>query len=119
MKEKDSEICAAFHEQAAFCRESGSPMTGEILEAAIGALTRASETGRMIFDWPGDPAGKGDNLMLRLTGGLHALARSGKDADLAAAYGGKGAIGPAVASALTEHDSILPAGSHPRPKPMR
>jgi hypothetical protein len=107
MTDKFSEIRAAFHEQAAFCRESGSPMTGEILEAAIGALTRDTETGRMIFDWSSDPAGKGDNLMLRLTGGLHALARSGEDADLTAAYAGKGAIEPAVTSALVAHDSAI------------
>ena len=107
MADRETGIRAAFDEQAAFCRKIGSPLIAEILETAGRALSRETQTGRRILDWEGDPTGAGDNVTLRLAGGLHALARSGENERLAAAYRGERDVASAVKAALTEHDAEL------------
>ena len=103
----ETAIRDAFTQQADFCRDNGSPMTADILEAARDALSRDVETGRRVLDWKGDPTGAGGSVALRLAGGLHALARSGDDEALTAAYRGEKEIGPAIAEALERHDAEL------------
>ncbi len=97
----------AFARQAEFCRSNGSPVTADVLEGAISGISRDTETGRRVLAWEGDPTGAGENVTLRLAGGLHALARSGEDEALAAAYRGDGDIGAAVGEALKAHDEEL------------
>jgi hypothetical protein len=74
----------AFRKQAAGCRMLNSPLTAALLEGLASCLDRGTRTGVRVLDWPGDPLG--DALPLRLTGGLHALARTGKDADLSTLF---------------------------------
>lgn len=77
-------IRAAFRVQAEFCCASGSPLTAEICSILADRLDHATRTGAAILDWPGDPLV--DALMMRITGGLNALARSGQDPQLSGLY---------------------------------
>lgn len=77
-------VRTAFATQARFCRQSGSAFTGDLLDALIAVIGRSTRTGARILDWPGDPMI--DALKLRIAGGLHALARSGDDAELTTLY---------------------------------
>lgn len=77
-------IRAAFRQQAEMCRASGSPMTAELLVALGDVIDASTHSGAAVLSWPGDPIA--DALMLRLTGGLHALARSGQDDELTRFY---------------------------------
>ncbi|MGP1351888.1 MAG: DUF2332 domain-containing protein [Parasphingopyxis sp.] len=107
MPDKESEIRQAFRDQARFCRGLGSELTADILDTVAEKIDRSTETGRRLLDWDGDPRSNADNVTLRLAGGLHALARAGKDADLTAAYRGERPVGPAVEQALGTHDAEL------------
>lgn len=96
----------AFLKQAEHCRRLGSPFTAAILEAATRVLDESSETGRRILGWEGNPLH--DALPLRLTGGLHALARRGEVASLTRLYReGEGDHGAALGDALASHDAWL------------
>ncbi len=78
-------IAAAFASQVEWCRLLSSPFTARLMEAAPLALADApGATAAVIRDWPGEPVR--DALVLRLAGGLHALARSGRAPALAALY---------------------------------
>ena len=77
-------IAAAFAQQAAFCRASGSPLTALVCDAAMLAIDDTSATGRAIIAWPGAPFA--DALMMRFTGGANALVRAGAAPALAALY---------------------------------
>lgn len=107
MSERELEIRDAFCEQAGFCRALGSPLTADALEAAADKLSPDTRTGGRVLAWPGDPAPTADALALRLAGGLHALARSGEDAALTAAYRGAGDVRRAVSRALETHDAWI------------
>ncbi len=74
----------AFTWQIEACRSLGSPLTADVLAGVIAAVDRATRTGTRILDWQGDL--KKDALMLRITGGLNALARSAQDERLTALY---------------------------------
>jgi hypothetical protein len=95
---------AAAHEEllrsAHISRSLGSPFVANVLEAAYSQILRAPRTAIMMADWPGDLAAAA--LSMRLNGALHALARRGKIAKLAALYrcehqDFEGAIGEALA----------------------
>jgi hypothetical protein len=79
-------IISGFHQQAAFCRQTGSELTARVLEALAAVMDRTTRTGARILDWPGDPMV--DALKLRIAGGLNALARAGEDEALSALYAG-------------------------------
>lgn len=99
-------IRTAFRTQAAGCRAMNSPLTAEILEALAEILDHDSRTGARILDWPGDPMA--DALKLRIAGGLHALARSGQDAELTALYrSGMGDFDAVLERVLNEWDDWL------------
>lgn len=96
----------AFRMQAAFCRSAGSPLTGDICAVLAERLDRKTRTGTAILDWPGNPMG--DALMMRITGGLNALARSGNDKKLSALYAARsGDFAGEIPRALTEWDDWL------------
>jgi hypothetical protein len=103
------QVRAYFEHSAKTCGEMGSPFTERLLRIAINTLNRETQTGRRILDWPGDP--HPDALALRLAGGLHALALSGMDGDLAAAYppSNAGDFESALKAALICHDGWLSA----------
>jgi hypothetical protein len=95
--------------QAASSPQLGSPFIGELCTLLAERLDRSSEFGRRILDWPNDP--HRDALALRACGALHALARSGKEPALTAAYPPAPFDGErlwqAVAAAIARHDAFL------------
>ena len=96
----------AFRHQASGCRAMNSPLTAKILETLADTLDHSTRTGARILDWPGDPMA--DALKLRIAGGLHALARLGEDAELAALYrGGTGDFTTILIRVLKEWDDWL------------
>ncbi|MBA4808015.1 DUF2332 family protein [Brevundimonas sp.] len=76
----------AFLDQAVICTTAGAPFTGRLCRLMGERLTEQGEIGRRVLGWAGAPSHQGDALPLRLMGGLHALARSGRDAALSALY---------------------------------
>jgi hypothetical protein len=76
----------AFADQAVWCGKLGSPFTAALMRALPDALDGATDTARRVWAWTGDPSAKGDSVPLRLAGGLHALARSGRVPALTALY---------------------------------
>jgi hypothetical protein len=95
----------AFRQQAAFCAAMDAPITARVCEALADALSRDGATARRTLDWPGDPIP--DALPLRLVGGLHALARTGIDADLTALFAGTGDAHAILRRVLVDHDAAL------------
>lgn len=77
-------ILAAFETQATYCRMTGSPLTANVLDALRAGMDHSTRTGARVLDWRGDPMV--DALMLRIAGGLNALARSSRDPGLSALY---------------------------------
>jgi hypothetical protein len=74
----------SFNKQAEFCRKLQSPLTATVVETLGDILDENTRTGARALAWPGDPLG--EVVPLRLAGALHALARSGDDAELSALY---------------------------------
>jgi hypothetical protein len=74
-----------FRHQAAVCIAAGAPFTGRLCGLVAERLTTAG-VGDRVLDWPGNPEHDVDALPLRLMGGLHDLARSGRRAALSALY---------------------------------
>lgn len=107
MNDRAREIREAFREQADFCRALGSALTDEVLKAAADNLSSDTQTGGWVLSWSGDPAPTSDALALRLAGGLHALARSGEDEAMSAAYRSGTGVVAAVSRALKAHDDWL------------
>ena len=100
---------AAFEVQAEYCDAMAAPITATISRALGRALTRDTGTGRRVLDWPGEPVA--DALVLRLVGGLHALHREGRDAELSRVFAGavsdERAVETALAGAVARHDAAL------------
>lgn len=84
MDPREAAIRTAFAQQAVWCSQLGSPLTGALCTILSEQLDRSTATGRRILDWDGDPLA--DALMLRPIGGLHALVRSGQLPGLATHY---------------------------------
>jgi hypothetical protein len=78
--EDEGAVREAFARQAGWCRNLGSPLTALIEQLAAERLDRSTKLGRRILDWPAQPGAAVDMLPLRLSGGLHALARRGHPA---------------------------------------
>lgn len=104
-------IVEQFLSQAAASQQLGSPFTGALCALLAERLDRSTGFGGRILDWSGDP--HRDALALRACGALHALARSGREPAVTAAY----PPGPfdadrlwsAIAAAITRHDADLTA----------
>jgi hypothetical protein len=86
-----------------------APITTRIVTALADALDRDSATGRRVLDWPGEPVA--DALVLRLTGGLHALHRAGVDPALSLVFAGvvtdPDAVQATLKARLRDHDAAL------------
>ncbi|GGB27946.1 hypothetical protein GCM10011380_16950 [Sphingomonas metalli] len=99
----------AFRIQAYYCRQMDAPVYAHLCDAIADGLTRVSETGRRVLDWPGEPTR--DALPLRLVGGLHALVLAGRDAGLAAVFDGsvddREAIAAVVDAVLVRENAAL------------
>ncbi len=99
-------IIAGFHQQAAFCRQTGSALTARVLDTLVAVMDRSTRTGARILDWPGDPMV--DALKLRIAGGLNALARSGQEPEMTALYAsGEGDWEGVIARVLRDRDDWL------------
>ncbi|SFI48933.1 DUF2332 domain-containing protein [Albimonas pacifica] len=89
-------IRAHFRTQAAACERLGSPFTAALLAGLAERMEPAGALEARVLSWPGDPGD--DALALRVAGALHALARAGRDPEVAAAWPPR-AEGDAVAVA--------------------
>ena len=76
----------AFAEQSEVCAKLGSRFTGRLCGVLAHVLDKETEIGQRTLSWPGSPDALHDNIPLRLTGGLHALVRSGRAQILAQLY---------------------------------
>ena len=83
----------SFAIQAGYCTAMAAPITARVSVVLGHSLTRDTETGRRVLDWPGEPVA--DALVLRLIGGLHALYRRGVPE-----------IAPVFTGAVTDEDDV-------------
>ena len=98
----------AFLIQEHYCRNNQAPIYAAITGAIARGLTRTTDIGARLLDWPGEPTR--DALPLRFMGGLHALARSGKDEELTALFTGRvpaDEAAPALERAMAAHGAAL------------
>ncbi len=96
----------AFLRQADLCRDMGSPFLASVLEALDRQLENAPVSADMVAAWPGDAAAAA--LAMRFNGALHALARRGRPAALAALYHREhDDFDGAVAEALAREDAFI------------
>src|SRR5688572_8892763 len=96
----------AFVRQAAKCRATGSAFVADVLDAVDRQLAHAPLISSMVLGWAGDPAA--DALALRVNGALHALARQGKPAYLAALYDREhDDFNGAIAAALSQEETFI------------
>ncbi len=105
----ETENRESFHIQAGYCTAMAAPITALVCIALAEALDRGTETGRRVLDWAGEPVA--DALVLRLVGGLHALHRAGRDAELSSVFDGlvtdPVAVAAVLRATLTTHDAFL------------
>ena len=59
----------AFRIQEFYCRKMDAPIYADICVAIADGLTRGSETGRRVLDWPGQPTRDALPLRLRVDDG--------------------------------------------------
>ncbi len=78
-------VLQAFAEQAHFCTELGSPLTGQLCLAFSQSLDEATKVGAALANLS-DRFAKNDLVPIRVMGALHALARDGHHPELAAYY---------------------------------
>jgi hypothetical protein len=100
----------AWTRQIDWCNNNGSPFTARVLEAAWADRERGGALAELLAEWHGDAGA--DAVPLRLAGGLHALALSGRDVELAALYPPRQAPGDlahAVANAMLDHRNVITA----------
>jgi hypothetical protein len=108
----EAAVRLAFLDQAVICTAAGAPFTGRVCRLVGERLTGEGEIGRRVLGWTVAPSHQGDALPLRLMGGLHALARSGRDAALSDVYPPKTApddeaVWSVVEGALVEQAEFL------------
>jgi hypothetical protein len=98
----------SFAIQAGYCTAMAAPITARVSTVLGQSLTRDSETGRRVLDWPGEPVA--DALVLRLIGGLHALHRRGVP-EIAPVFTGavtdEAQIGKILNAVFIAHDAEL------------
>lgn len=77
----------AFADQAASCRQMGSPLTANVCEH-LGAALQPDQgpVAQRVLNWPGEASSRADSVPLRLAGALHAVILAEKAPELAAAY---------------------------------
>jgi len=98
----------SFRIQAGYCAAMAAPITTRVATVLGKSLTRDSETGRRVLDWPGEPVA--DALVLRLIGGLHALHRRGVP-EIAPVFTGavtdEAQVGAILNAVFVAHDAEL------------
>jgi hypothetical protein len=100
-----------FEFQAKGCDDVGSAFVAGVCRLLAARLDETTTFGRTIFEWPTDP--KNDAMALRAVGAIHALARSGREAALTAAYPpakfDADTLWAALVPAIARHDATLTA----------
>jgi hypothetical protein len=86
-QDAEARVRAAFAFQSESCGKLGSPFMAWLCRALGERLTPDGEVGHRVLAWQGDPSSFGDSVPLRLCGGLHALALSGRRPGLTRVYG--------------------------------
>ncbi|HHY48597.1 MAG TPA: DUF2332 family protein, partial [Alphaproteobacteria bacterium] len=79
-----SAVIDNFLGQAEYADKVGSPFLANLCRLLAAKLDHTTRFGRKILEWPGDP--RDDALALRACAALHALALSGWEPELKAAY---------------------------------
>lgn len=79
-----AELLKAFRLQSGWCRDYGSPFTADLIAVLADDLEAGGPVHDIVGNWPGEALP--DAVSLRLAGALHALALSGRDTTLTAAY---------------------------------
>jgi hypothetical protein len=109
MAQGEAAVRAAFRYQAEACRTMGSPFTALVSSLVAERIDRSGAVGCRLLDWPGDPSA--DALPLRLAGALHALALTGADAGVVAAWPpntvDREAIWRAMTGAFVRHEARI------------
>jgi len=82
----EASIRDAFDNQAHWAEKLGSPFTALVCRLLGERLDSATDMGREVLTWPGDPTPLADNLPLRMAGSLNGLVLNGAAPDLAALY---------------------------------
>jgi hypothetical protein len=101
-----------FERQSEWAAKLDSPFMARLCALLGERLDRTTGAGRRVLDWPGQADAFADALVLRLTGGLHALVRRGDAPGLATCYPpnplpDEEALWAALAPVLAEPD-LLP-----------
>lgn len=103
-------IRRAFEVQAEHCAKMGAPFNARVCRALVEVLDDTTGLGRRVLAWPKETRAN-DLVPLRCCAGLHALARAGRVAELAAVYpphtGDERALRDAVAAAVAAEDAFL------------
>lgn len=82
------EVSRAADIQIAWCDNNGAPFTANVLKAIKENLTSGRTLAALMVPWPGNPLA--DALLLRATGALHLMVRTGRAPQLASYYPGHG-----------------------------
>jgi hypothetical protein len=105
------EVARAADIQIMWCQQNGAPFTAQVLQAIRENLTSGGTLAGLMTPWPGNPLA--DALLLRATGALHFMVRTGKAPDLAGYYPGHGekpwdaAGGRAIEDAVVTHRALV------------
>lgn len=107
------DLKAAFAVQAQACADLGSPFMARLMQDLPGLIAPGSALARRFEGWQGDLGPSGASLPLRLAGGLHYLALTGRAPGLTAVWppaagaGQAAAVTAEVAAALQAGDDFL------------
>lgn len=106
------EILRATDIQIMWCQTNGAPFTAQVLQAIRENISAGGTLAQLMVPWPGNPLA--DALLLRATGALHFMVRTGKAPALAAFYPGHGerpwdaaAAGRAIEDAVVPHHALV------------
>jgi hypothetical protein len=106
------EILRATDIQIMWCQTNGAPFTAQVLQAIRANLEAGGTLNQLMVPWPGNPLA--DALLLRATGALHFMVRTGKAPALAAFYPGHGerpwdaaAAGRAIEDAVVANHALV------------
>lgn len=106
------EVARATDIQIMWCQQNGAPFTAQVLQAIRENLTSGGALAALMVPWSGNPIA--DALVLRATGALHLMVRTGRAPDLAAYYPGHGdkpwdtvVAGRAIETAVATHRAFV------------
>ena len=90
-----ADVASAFRFQAQGCRDTGSALYAQLLDAAAKDVEQGGVVARLVEDWRGHPVL--DALGLRLLGGIHRMVLAGSAPRVARYYPSVGGVADAAA----------------------